>query len=302
MVELSGFQTEQRNPQTMNLDTMSALELATCMNSEDQHVIEAIHDVLPAIATAIDWAREALSVGGRIVYFGAGTSGRLGVLDAVECPPTFGVDSNVVIGLMAGGEKALVHAVEGAEDSPELCAKDLADIKLNPADLAIGIAASGRTPYVLGGLEYANAIGCRTVAIACNRGSKVGSIARLAIEPQPGPEVLTGSTRLKAGSAQKMVLNMISTGAMVGVGKAYQNLMVDVQQTNEKLVSRARNIVRQSCDCDQETADYVLKEANENVKWAVVMLLAHVDATTAQQLLDTTAGHVRRAVERSANL
>lgn len=297
MIELNGFQTEQRNPATMNLDQMSALEIATCMNAEDRNAVEAVREVLPQVATAIEWARAALQSGGRIVYFGAGTSGRLGVLDAVECPPTFGVDPDVVVGIMAGGERAFVKAVEGAEDSMDLCEKDLRELDLDPRDLAVGIAASGRTPYVLGGLAYANAIGCKTIGISCNAGSSVGRAAKLAIEPQTGPEVLTGSTRLKAGSAQKMVLNMISTGAMVGIGKAYQNLMIDVQQTNEKLVSRARNIVSEATGCDRATADFVLGEADDSVKRAVVMLLAKVDAKTAENLLEKTAGHVRRAVE-----
>lgn len=301
MIELDDFQTEHRNPATSHLDRMSSLEIATCMNTEDRHAVDAVAAVLPQVAQAIDWAREALESGGRIIYFGAGTSGRLGVLDAVECPPTFGVGSDVVVGIMAGGERAFTKAVEGAEDSMELCEEDLREIGLNSRDLAVGIAASGRTPYVLGGLRYANEVGCRTVAISCNAGSIVGAAAQLAIEPQTGPEVLTGSTRLKAGSAQKMVLNMISTGAMVGIGKAYQNLMVDVQQTNEKLLSRARNIVSEATGCDRATADYVLSEADNSVKRAVVMLLAQVDAEQADNLLEESAGHVRRAVELAGN-
>ncbi len=301
MIELDEFQTEQRNPATSHLDRMSALEIATCMNMEDRRAVDAVGSVLPQVAQAIDWARAALESGGRIVYFGAGTSGRLGVLDAVECPPTFGVEPDVVVGIMAGGERAFTKAVEGAEDSVELGEADLREIGLNSRDLAVGIAASGRTPYVLGGLRYANEVGCRTVAISCNAESSVGAIAQLAIEPQTGPEVLTGSTRLKAGSAQKMVLNMISTGAMVGIGKVYQNLMVDVQQTNEKLSSRARNIVSEATGCDRAVADCVLDEADNIVKRAVVMLLAQVDAEQAEKLLEEAAGHVGRAVELAGN-
>ncbi len=234
MIDLAKLTTESRNPRTMNLDEISPLQLVSVMNQEDLCVVSAVKAVLPQVATAVQWAKEALEAGGRLIYFGAGTSGRLGVLDAVECPPTFGVSSDVVVGLIAGGERAFVRAVEGAEDDPELCKKELLAINLKESDLAIGLAASGRTPYVIGGLRYAKEIGCRTVAIACNKDSAIGKEADLAIEPIPGPEVLTGSTRLKAGTAQKMILNMISTGSMVGIGKAYQNLMVDVQQTNNK--------------------------------------------------------------------
>ena len=296
MIDLAKLTTESRNPRTMNLDEMSPLQLVSVMNQEDLHVVSAVKAVLPQVATAVQWAKEALEAGGRLIYFGAGTSGRLGVLDAVECPPTFGVSSDVVVGLMAGGERAFVRAVEGAEDDPELCKKELLAINLKESDLAVGLAASGRTPYVIGGLRYAKEIGCRTVAIACNKDSAIGKEADLAIEPTPGPEVLTGSTRLKAGTAQKMILNMISTGSMVGIGKAYQNLMVDVQQTNNKLVVRAQNITMAATGCTRDEAAAALHEANGSAKVAIVMLLTKLSSKEAQNQLDAAQGHVRDAL------
>mgnify|MGYP000852070597 FL=1 len=296
MIDLAKLTTESRNPRTMNLDEMSPLQLVSVMNQEDLCVVSAVKAVLPQVATAVQWAKEALEAGGRLIYFGAGTSGRLGVLDAVECPPTFGVSSDVVVGLIAGGERAFVRAVEGAEDDPELCKKELLAINLKESDLAVGLAASGRTPYVIGGLRYAKEIGCRTVAIACNKDSAIGKEADLAIEPTPGPEVLTGSTRLKAGTAQKMILNMISTGSMVGIGKAYENLMVDVQQTNNKLVVRAQNITMAATGCTRDEAAAALHEANGSAKVAIVMLLTKVSAKEAQNQLDAAQGHVRDAL------
>ena len=296
MIDLAKLTTESRNPRTMNLDEMSPLQLVSVMNQEDLHVVSAVKAVLPQVATAVQWAKETLEVGGRLIYFGAGTSGRLGVLDAVECPPTFGVSSDVVVGLIAGGERAFVRAVEGAEDDLELCKKELLAINLKESDLAVGLAASGRTPYVIGGLRYAKEIGCRTVAIACDKDSAIGKEADLAIEPTPGPEVLTGSTRLKAGTAQKMILNMISTGSMVGIGKAYQNLMVDVQQTNNKLVVRAQNITMAATGCTRDEAAAALHEANGSAKVAIVMLLTKVSAKEAQNQLDAAQGHVRDAL------
>ncbi len=296
MLDLSQLTTESRNPETMELDTLSPLEIATAMNREDARVIEAVRNELPRIAQAIEWATESLKSGGRLVYLGAGTSGRLGVLDAVECPPTFGVSPDLVMGLMAGGEGAFVKAVEGAEDSPELGREDLEHINLSAADTVVGLAASGRTPYVVGALDYARSTGCHTVAIACNRPSLVGKHADIAIEVVCGPEVLTGSTRLKAGTAQKLVLNMISTATMVGLGKVYQNLMVDVQQTNEKLVARAQRICMEATGCTREEAVCALDAADGHVKTAVVMLLNGQDAAAARQALARAAGHVREAL------
>lgn len=297
MLDLTKLTTEQRNPKSMELDSFSPIEIARVMNEENTNVIKAIDEVLPQVASAIEWAGEALNAGGRIIYMGAGTSGRLGVLDAVECPPTFGVSYDTVVGLIAGGEGAFVKAAEGAEDNAEAGAADLAALELESRDIVIGIAASGRTPYVIGGLRYANEAGCRTVAIACNKDSAVGAEAQLAIEPVTGPEVLTGSTRLKAGTAQKLVLNMISTGSMVAAGKVYQNLMVDVKQSNEKLRVRAQNIVMMATECTREQAAEALEACHHHVKGAIAMLLLDCDATAAEAALDEAHGHVRAAVE-----
>lgn len=297
MLDLTKLTTEQRNPKTMELDSFSPIEIARVMNEENTNVIKAIDEVLPQVASAIEWAGEALNAGGRIIYMGAGTSGRLGVLDAVECPPTFGVSYDTVVGLIAGGEGAFVKAAEGAEDNAEAGAADLAALELESRDIVIGIAASGRTPYVIGGLRYANEAGCRTVAIACNKDSAVGVEAQLAIEPVTGPEVLTGSTRLKAGTAQKLVLNIISTGSMVAAGKVYQNLMVDVKQSNEKLRVRAQNIVMMATECTREQAAEALEACHHHVKGAIAMLLLDCDATAAEAALDEAHGHVRAAVE-----
>lgn len=296
MLDLTKFTTEQRNLRSMDLDTMTSLQIVTTMNDEDLRAVQSVTKVLPQVATAIDWAAETLERGGRVFYMGAGTSGRLGVLDASECPPTFGVSPDLIVGLIAGGETAFIKAVEGAEDSEELGASDLRERGLSDKDLVVGLAASGRTPYVVGGLVYAKATGCKTIAIACNLGSKIGESADLAIEPVPGPEVLTGSTRLKAGTVQKLILNMISTGAMVKIGKVYQNLMVDVQQTNEKLVMRGQNIVMEATGCTREHAVQALADAGGHVKTAIVSVLLDCDAEQAAVALERARGHVRAAV------
>ena len=296
-LNLKNMSTETRNQNTMNLDIMTPLEVVTVMNQEDARVPEAIKPALPNIAQCVTWAIQSIEAGGRIIYMGAGTSGRLGVLDAVECPPTFGVAPEVVVGLIAGGEKAFVKAVEGAEDSRELGRQDLIDIHVEARDIVIGIAASGRTPYVLGGLAYAQEVGCHTVGISCNPGSAVGAAAELAIEVVPGPECLTGSTRLKSGTCQKLILNMISTATMVGCGKAYQNLMVDVMQTNEKLVVRAQNIVMEATGCDRETAAEKIAIAGGNAKTAITMILADCGLEEAKERLAKAKGHVREAIK-----
>lgn len=293
---LDNLLTEARNPQTMELDSMTPLEIVTAMNREDARVPESIRPQLPNIARCVAWATEAIRSGGRLIYMGAGTSGRLGVLDAVECPPTFGVSPDVVVGLIAGGDRAFVKAVEGAEDSRELGKADLEAIGLTPKDLVVGIAASGRTPYVLGGLAYANSLGCKTAAISCNPGSAVGKEARLAIEVAPGPECLTGSTRLKAGTAQKLILNMISTATMVGCGKAYSNLMVDVMQTNEKLVVRAQNIVMEATGVSRDSAKEAIALAGGSCKLAVTMILADCTVEEAKERLERCGGSVRQAI------
>lgn len=295
-LNLKELSTETRNELTMNLDIMSPLEVVTAMNREDAKVPESIRPQLPNIAQCVSWAIESIRAGGQILYMGAGTSGRLGVLDAVECPPTFGVDPSLVVGLIAGGERAFVKAVEGAEDSQALGRQDLMEQQLKPQDIVIGIAASGRTPYVLGGIAYAHEVGCRTVGICCNQGSAISAAVDLAIEVVPGPEVLTGSTRLKSGTAQKLILNMISTATMVGVGKVYQNLMVDVMQTNEKLHVRAQNIVMEATGVDRETAKQVIGQANGAVKTAIVMILADCGLEEANERLDRAQGHVREAI------
>ena len=259
-LKLEQMVTERRNENTMNLDMMSPLEIVTVMNQEDLLIPAAIKPHLETIAKVVTWGTESVTNGGRIFYMGAGTSGRQGVLDASECPPTFGVSPDVVIGLIAGGQKAFTQAVEGAEDNYDLGISDLKEHGLTGKDLVIGLAASGRTPYVLGGLEYAKSIGCHTAAITCNADSVLSKAAEAGIDIVIGPEVLTGSTRLKAGTAQKMVLNMISTAVMVGAGKVYENLMVDVQQSNEKLRVRARRIVRLATEADDETIESVLKQ------------------------------------------
>lgn len=293
---LDNLLTEARNPQTMELDSMTPLEIVTAMNREDARVPESIRPQLPNIAQCVAWATEAIRSGGRLIYMGAGTSGRLGVLDAVECPPTFGVSPDVVVGLIAGGEGAFVKAVEGAEDSRELGKADLEAIGLTSKDLVVGIAASGRTPYVLGGLAYANSLGCKTAAISCNPGSALGKEARLAIEVAPGPECLTGSTRLKAGTAQKLILNMISTATMVGCGKAYSNLMVDVMQTNEKLVVRAQNIVMEATGVSRDSAKEAIALAGGSCKLAVTMILADCTVEEAKERLERCGGSVRQAI------
>ena len=295
---LEGLTTETRNEKTTNLDEMSVVDFLTVMNEEDAEVSAAVKREIPQIAKVVEAIIQSRKKNGRLIYMGAGTSGRIGLLDAVECPPTFGTNPDEVIGLIAGGENAFVKAVEGAEDSQELGIQDLKNIKLNDKDVVIGIAASGRTPYVIGGLEYANSIGAMTAAICCNKNSAVGSVAKIKIEVVPGAEVLTGSTRLKAGTSQKLICNMISTAAMVGSGKVYGNLMVDVQLTNEKLVERAKHIVMEATSCDYVTAEKILKQADQKPKVAIVMILTGVSKEEALYQLDKANGFVRTAVKK----
>lgn len=295
-VDLEGMTTETRNARTMRLDRMTPLEIVTVMNDEDKKVPEAITPHLAQIAQIIEWTTNSVRNGGRVYTMGAGTSGRLCVLDAAECPPTFGVSSDLMVGLIAGGERAFLKAVEGAEDSKDLGREDLRANGLTKMDTVIGLAASGRTPYVIGGLLYAKELGCHTVAIACNQGSEIGRIAELKIEIIVGPEVLTGSTRLKAGTAEKLVLNMISTATMVGIGKCYQNLMVDVMQTNEKLHARAQNIVMEITGVSREEAMRFLDVAGGSVKTALVMILSHTDRKGAEERLEASGGHVWQCI------
>ncbi len=295
-MNLGALVSESRNPDTMNLDEMSTLDLVTCFNREDRKVPEAIDKVLPQIAQAVDKAAASFKAGGRLIYLGAGTSGRLGVLDASECPPTFGVPHTMVIGLIAGGPGAMLKAVEGAEDNEALGVEDLKNLNLTAKDTVVGLAASGRTPYVIGALRYATQLGCSTVAISCNPDSPIAREAGIAISPVVGPEALTGSTRLKSGTAQKLVLNMISTGAMVKTGKVYQNLMVDVKATNVKLVDRACRIVVEATGAAREAAEQALSETEFEVKPAILMLLAGIDAQQAVARLTKHNGFLRAAL------
>ncbi len=296
LVDLRKIDTEQQNKNTMNLDQMSVREALTVMNQEDKKVAKAIEKVLPEIEKAVHVIIEKFNAGGRLIYIGAGTSGRLGVLDAAECPPTFGAPKEQVVGIIAGGEKAFTEAIEGSEDNIEMGKEDLEKIGLTKNDVVVGLAASGRTPYVIGALEYANSIQAPTVAIACTRESEIGQVANIAIEATPGPEVLTGSTRLKAGTTQKLILNMLSTISMVGIGKAYKNLMVDVQPSNEKLISRAINIVMQATGVEEAVARKKMEESEGNVKAAILMILLDIDKETAEQKLVETKGHIRQSL------
>ena len=298
-MDLKKFATETRNPNSENLDMMSALEIVTLMNQEDRKVCLAIEEVLPEIAKLVDTVAKAFENGGRLIYMGAGTSGRLGVLDASECPPTYGVSPEQVVGIMAGGDYALRNDVVGDEDKPELGRQNLIENHLTKEDVVVGIAASGRTPFVIGGLEYAKEVGCITAAVACNKGSAIGKIADIAIEAEAGPEVLTGSTRLKAGTTQKMILNMITTASMVRCGKAYQNLMVDVVQSCDKLCVRAENIVMDATGVSREEARTAIDEADGRVKLAITKILIDTDLETAKSLLEQAKGHVRVAVQLS---
>ena len=294
---LSTLITEQRNPNSMNVDSLSALEIVQLMNEEDKQVPLAIEKCLPQIAQAVECIVAAFQQGGRLVYIGAGTSGRLGVLDASECPPTFGVSPEMVKGIIAGGERALRHPIEGAEDSKEQAVIDLQTIQFSSKDVLVGIAASGRTPYVIGALEYAKSLGSVTVSIASNPNSAMANIVDIAIDTVVGPEVLTGSSRLKSGTAQKLVLNMLTTASMILMGKCYQNLMVDVQASNEKLKARAIRIVMQATDCDKALAEETLKQADQNAKLAIMMILSGLDRAQAEALLEKHHGKLQLALK-----
>lgn len=294
---LSTLITEQRNPNSMDVDRLSALEIVQLMNEEDKQVPLAIEKCLPQIAQAVERIVTAFQQGGRLVYIGAGTSGRLGVLDASECPPTFGVSPEMVKGIIAGGERALRHPIEGAEDSKAQALVDLQTIQFSSKDVLVGIAASGRTPYVIGALEYAKSLGSVTVSIASNPNSAMANIVDIAIDTVVGPEVLTGSSRLKSGTAQKLVLNMLTTASMILMGKCYQNLMVDVQASNEKLKSRAIRIVMQATDCDKALAEETLKQADQNAKLAIMMILSGLDRAQAEALLEKHQGKLQLALK-----
>ena len=298
MVELQKIATEQRNPNTMHIDTLSTLDMVKLINQEDHRVAEAVAEVTDKIAAAIDVIADRLSKGGRLIYCGAGTSGRLGILDAVECPPTYSTDPEMVQALMAGGYPAIFKAVEGAEDSKELGVQDMKGINFAAGDVLVGIAASGRTPSVLGCMEYARELGAPTVSVTCCPGSVLDNFADIGIAPCPGPEVITGSTRMKSGTAQKMVLNMLSTGTMIKLGKVYGNLMVDVKPSNEKLVRRCVTIVVNATGCDDATATAALEACEYRPKTAIVMVLCGVSAEEAKAMLGKADGRIAKVLEK----
>lgn len=286
------IKTEARNAETADIDVVSTLEMIRMINNEDKKVAYAVEQEVDHIASAVDLIAEQLKIGGRLIYCGCGTSGRLGVLDAVECPPTYSTDPDQVIGLLAGGYNAMFRAVEGAEDDFSQGAEDLKNINFSDKDVLVGIAASGRTPYVLGAMEYAKQIGAHVLGVACCKDSDVEHAAEIAIIPTPGPEVIAGSTRMKSATAQKMVLNMLSTGAMIRLGKVYGNLMVDVKPSNNKLIHRCRRIVSEAVGVTEEEANEVLEQCEYHPKIAIVMLLCNVSAEEAQELLDRNDGKI----------
>ena len=299
MNKIKSLSTEGRNPNSMNLDQVSTLEMVKIMNNEDAKVAAGIATVLPQIATAIDRAAERFAAGGRIIYIGAGTSGRLGLLDGVELTPTYSVPSTRAFGIIAGGDEAVYKAIEGAEDSRELGLADIKAVELTPQDILIGLSASGRTPYVLAALEYAKKVGALTISVSANPNSEMATVADVGIDVAVGPEVITGSTRMKSGTAQKMVLNMISSGIMVKTGKVYQNLMINVQATNEKLVNRGIRIVSQATGVSFEEAEKVFYESGERVNVAILMLELNVSSIEAKKLLKEKDGNIANVIRES---
>lgn len=297
LTELQGLLSEERNPRSMDVDLMSAAEIVSLINSEDRLVPDAVGKTLPQVAQAVDAIVTTFRQEGRLVYIGAGTSGRLGVLDASECPPTFGVPPDMVVGLIAGGHGALIRATEGAEDRTADGAEDLRAIGLTDRDVVVGIAVSGRTPYVIGALDYAKSVGATAVALTCNPDSAIARMADISIAPVVGPEVLTGSTRLKSGTAQKLVLNMLSTASMIRIGKSYQNLMVDLHASNDKLLARAVRIVMQATECSVADAQQALERTGNDVKLAIVTLLTGQSVDNARTAMQGADGFLRRALE-----
>ena len=291
--------TEQRNPHSQHIDTASTHEILEIISTEDHRVPIAVRRELPRIAEAVDAIVDAFDAGGRLLYVGAGTSGRLGVLDASECPPTFGTDPEQVQGLIAGGREAVFRSQEGAEDKPEDGAQALQAIDCTARDVVCGIAASGRTPFVGGALNHARDLGCATVYVACTPPNTLNATVDVAICPIVGPEVIMGSTRMKSGTAQKMVLNMLTTASMIRRGTVYENMMVDLQRTSTKLVERARRTLMMAADTDYATAERTLQDANGHVKTALVMLLGEVDARMAQRLLEQSDGFARPAIQEA---
>ncbi|QBH97911.1 N-acetylmuramic acid 6-phosphate etherase [Limnobaculum zhutongyuii] len=295
-IDLSAMVTESRNTASEDIDQLSTLEMLRVINNEDKKVALAVEKELQHIADAVDIISAAFTQGGRLVYCGAGTSGRLGILDASECPPTYGTKPEQVIGLIAGGHQAIFKAVENAEDSLELGIEDLKTISFSNKDVLVGIAASGRTPYVIASMEYAKSLGAKVISISCNPDSPIAQQADIAITPVVGGEVVTGSSRMKAGTAQKLVLNMLTTGSMIKIGKVYGNLMVDVEATNAKLVERQKNIVMQATDCSREEAEQALSQCQRHCKTAIVMVLTGMSAEQAKQALSASHGFIRAAI------
>ena len=296
-IDLKKLDTEQVNENTKSIDSLSTIDMITTINNEDKKVALAVENVIPNIASVVDETYDRLKRGGRLIYIGAGTSGRLGVLDASECPPTYGVDFELVKGIMAGGKDAMFKAKEGAEDSKELAVEDLKDINLTEKDMVIGLAASGRTPYVIGGLEYAKKIKAGTGSISCVNNSEISKIADFPVEVIVGPEVVTGSTRMKSGTAQKMVLNMISTGVMIKLGKVYGNLMIDVKATNEKLVERAKGIIMKGTGCTREVAEEYMNITGDDVRLSIFMILSDLDKEQSIEFLSKNDNNIRKALE-----
>jgi len=295
--DLKALTTESRNERSMQIDTAQPMDILRIMNEEDKKIAQSVESVLQDVEVAVNYAFESFKQGGRLIYMGAGTSGRLGVLDAVECPPTFSTDPSMVQGIIAGGENAFIKAVEGAEDKPEAGVEDLKKISLDEKDTVIGIAASGRTPYIIGALKYARSVNAKTVALSCNENALISKEADTAIEVVVGPEVLTGSTRLKAATAHKMILNMISTSSMILLGKAYENLMIDVHVSNEKLKERAINIIMKVTDVSYDQALQALEAADLQVKIAIVMIKRNLSKEEAMKILEQSDGYVRKAIE-----
>lgn len=294
-MNITKLNTEQRNPKTMEIDLMTTEEIITIINQEDTIVPNAIAREIPHIVKVVDEITESFKKGGRLIYVGAGTSGRLGIIDASECPPTYGTNPEMVVGIIAGGKEAMTEAVEGAEDDSEQGRQDVAEIQLSDKDVLVGIAASGRTPYTIGALQYGNEVGAVTVSVACTKDSEMGKISKYTIAPITGPEVVTGSTRMKAGTAQKLVLNMLTTASMIKLGKVYGNLMVDVQMTNEKLFKRAENIVKMATGASDEEARAALKEQNYHTKAAILQILTGLKGEEAAELLQKHNGYLREA-------
>ena len=297
MIDLHTIATEQRNTATTAIDTLSTQDLVALINHADKEVPLAVEKILPALATAVDETASRIRQGGRLFYVGAGTSGRLGILDAAECPPTYNTDPQTVQALIAGGESAVFTAKEGAEDSESAGARDLSSKELSPVDTVVGLSASGRTPYVLGALRYAASCGAYTIGITASPASPLAAVANLELCAVTGPEVITGSTRMKAGSAQKMILNILSTGVMIRLGKVYGNLMVDVKATNEKLRERAKHIVVDATGCTIKEAETALNAAAGKAKTAIVMLLLHVTAEQANARLEQADGYIRHTLD-----